>query len=330
MRYPHRPAALLAAGLTAIWACSGAGVGSSNATPSDMSATALRGLLTADVVNSKATLQMAGVTYAVNVTADRKGNSHASIAFGDASVEVIGVGSDVYRRGNVAYWSQQQSDARVQRAFASTWVRVGGGGDQAVLRALIDRDPGRDLERHFKPVHETAASLSGTATRRLSGTQGSLFVTTSTPARVLSFVSSAAYVSPAGLSSINSTYAYPVKLDLAAPKAYLNPDDQSTWPAEYQVDSDAPGACEDTSCVDNVVVRNMAGPSAGQAKLVVTFTDTNHHALGTCNADIPPIAHGQTETVSCAVSGPGWADFSAGGGGADSTMVVVSSPPYDG
>jgi hypothetical protein len=330
VRYPHRLPALLAAGLTALWACSGPGAGSSAATPAEKSATALRGFLAADVVNSKATVQMGGLTYTVNVTADRKGNSHANVAFGDASVEVLGVGSDLYRRGNLAYWSRQENDARVQRAFASMWVRVGGGGDQAVLRALIDRDPERDLERHFKPVNETAASLAGTATRRLSGTQGSTYVTTSTPARLLSFVSSEAYVSPAGLSSINSTYVYPVKLELAAPKAHLNPDDQSTWPAEYQVDSDSPGACDDTSCADNVVVRNMAGPSAGQAKLVVTFTDTNHHVLGTCSADIPPIAHGQTETVSCAVSGPGWADFTAGGGGPYSTMVVASSPPYDG
>jgi hypothetical protein len=155
-------------------------------------------------------------------------------------------------------------------------------------------------------------------------------VTTSTPARALSFVSLAGYVSPSGLTSIGTTYAYPVTLDIATPKAYLDPDDQSTWPAQYQVDSETPGACDDASCTDNVVLRNVAGAPAGQAKLVVTFTDANHNVLGTCSTDVPPIAHGQTETVSCAVSGSRWANFSAGGGGAYSTMVVVSSPPYDG
>jgi hypothetical protein len=330
VRRPLRWAGLLAAGFSAMWACSGAGAGSSTPPAAETSTTALRGLLTADVATFKGTLQKGGVPYTVDVTADRKGNSHATLAFGDASVEVIGIGSNVYRKGNVAYWSKQETDARVQRAFASTWVKIGGGGDQDVLRAVVDRDLESDLERHFKPAHETSASLSGSAARKLSGNQGSLYVTTSTPARALSFVSSAAYVSPAGLTSIRSTFTYPTKLDLTAPRGYLNPDDQSTWPAEFQVDSDSPGACDDTSCADNVVVRNMAGPSAGQAKLVVTFMDTNHHVLGTCSADIPPVAHGQTETVSCAVSGPGWADFSAGGGGAYSTTVVVSSPPYDG
>lgn len=324
-----RPVALPALALIALAGCSLPGSGASGPTPSELSTSALKNLLTAANVDYKGTIQRNGITYTVDVTADRKSNVHASIGTSSGSVEVIGIGSDVYRKGDVAYWSKLEPDARTQRAFASSWVKVGGGSDQDLLRSLTGRELERDLQAHFKPTRASSETVSGTAAQKLSGSQGDLWVTSSSPLRPLSFTSTSRYANPSGFTSIRFAYTYPSKLDVAAPSPVLNPDDQSTWPAQYQVERETDGACSDTSCTDNVVVRNVAGPSMGQAKLSVTFTDGSQHNLGMCTADIPPISHDQTETVLCTVSGQAWMDFNARGGGDYYTRVDFSNPPYD-
>ena len=174
------------------------------------------------------------------------------------------------------------------------------------------------------------ASVGGTHARQLSGSQGDLYVTASNPARVLSFASSAAYLSPSGLKSIKFSYTYPATFAVTAPTPYINPDDHSTWPAEYQLTKDSEGPCGDSSCTEVVVLQNVGGAPVGQATVTVTLTNTGGKELGRCTANIPPVAHGQNQTVACAISGPGWAAFTASGGGSYRSSTLIYNPPYDG
>ncbi|MDQ6773114.1 MAG: FxLYD domain-containing protein [Candidatus Dormibacteraeota bacterium] len=302
---------------------------SSGPTPAEMSAAALKSVLSADNLRYTGSTQLSGVDYTLDATINQKGDSRSTLNFLGAQVEVLQAGANIFRKAPASYWHGLGADAPTQRVYASGWVKTGGGAEEAVLTALSGAEVERDLNAHFRPSKSAAASVAGTHALKLSGTEGDLYVTASKPFKALSFASAASYVSPSRLSRIKFTYSYPVPLDLTPPAAFINPDDHATWPAFYEVTTHDQGACGDTSCEFKITLRNTGGAPSGQATVTVSVQDSAGKDLGSCTANIPPAPNGQTVTVSCAVSGPAWAAFSANGGSYFS-RATVNNPAYDG
>jgi hypothetical protein len=330
---PHRCAAaprvggfLLSFTIVLLGSCSAPIGGTSAPSPAQLSAEAIRGLLLAANVHYSGTLELLGTPYALQVTANQNGDFHGTLSFPGRSVEVLKAGAQIYHKGS-SYWAGR-ADPVTLRVYGDNWVRTESAQDETPLFALASSDVERDLRDHFVPSRSSAAAVAGRSATKLSGSQGDLYVTASKPVRALRFTSSAGYRSPGGLSRIRYNYQYPVSIDLQQPQQFIDPNDHSTWPAEFQIDKEDQGACDPTQCQLTAVARNVGGAPVGQATATFSLTDAGGHSLGSCTVNIPPIGYNQTEPLSCAVSGSAWNSF-VGTGGYYSENVSVHNPVYD-
>lgn len=268
-----------------------------------------------------------GVVYTLEVTSNQKSELRGSRTLNDRRVDMLKVGRVTYQRGR-SYWNDVV-DPKTLKIYADNWIRVAPNAGISPLAAITGREVERSLRDRFKPTNAMAATPAGTATTKLTGPEGELYVIQSRPARVLRFIGGAGFASPTQLKQIRLDYVYPAALDLAEPKQFIDPSDHSTWPAQFTVEKADQGDCGPSSCQQTALVRNRGGAAAGPDSARFTLSDEGGHSLGSCTANIPPIGHYQTESIACAVSGSDWLSFAGRGGGHYSTTVTVHNAVDD-
>lgn len=296
------------------------------ASPGDLAGQALNGLANAPTLRHSGTVDKLGARYTVDVKAKPQGDMRSSLTFSNRSVEVLKVGETVFQRGR-GYWAGTV-DPVTLKVYADNWIRTQADSDLSPAFVIAAGELERDLRDHFKPSDTADSTVAGSAATKLTGREGDLFVTRSQPARALRFVGAMGFTSSSGLGHVTLDFQYPVPVDLQPPPQFIDPRDHGTWPAEFEVKKADQGACTPSGCELNADVTNQGGASVGQAVATFKLTDDSGQSLGSCTANIPPVAHAQTENVKCTVSGAAWASFTERGGNY-SEGVTIYNPVYD-
>jgi hypothetical protein len=294
--------------------------------PTQQAMQALDGLLQAQTLSHSGTLDKLGTRYSLDITANQSGDMHGSLTLGKRSVEVLRAATTVFQRGK-SYWTGVV-DPETAKVYDDKWIREDASEDLSPAFVVAGAEVEHELRVHFKPSAASDTNVVGSPATKLAGHEGDLYVTQSQPARALRFIGASGFTTTSGLGHLRLDFKSPPSLNLQPPQQFIDPLDHATWPAEFQVEKTDQGACGSSSCELNAVLSNQGGASVGQAVATFTLTDDSAHNLGTCRANIPAIAHLQTETVSCTVSGAEWASF-ADRGGHYTSSVTVHNPVYD-
>ncbi len=294
--------------------------------PTQQATQALDGLLQAQALQYSGTLDKLGTKYTLDITVNQKGELHGSLTFGSRGVEVVKVGTAVYQRGK-SYWTGVV-DSRTLKVYADNWIQGDPAEDVSPAFVVAGAEVVHVLRDHFKPSSASDTNLAGSTATKLTGEQGDLYVTQSQPARALRFIGAPGFSTSSGLGHLRLDFKFPASLNLQPPEKFINELDHATWPAEFQVEKTGQGNCVPSGCELNAILSNQGGPSVGQAVATFTLSEDNGHNLGTCTANVSPVPHLQSETVSCTVSGPEWSSFTDRGGSYTST-VTVHNPVYD-
>jgi hypothetical protein len=258
-------------------------------------------------------------------------------------------------------WSTVVSNAGDARALAGKWVLVRASdttyrGDRlaplvpAVRHLAALRTPdGRSLAGHFTLGRKVTVGGKNAIEVKARGI--SFAVTATGPRRLLRVTAASVKDGEREWRHVSLDVRASGRQAVAVPAAgqYLDLNDESTWPAKYDTASVEPDeeSCDQFSCQLHVDVTNQAGPPEGQS--VVTIEVWTPAPFGsaplmgpppdgppfkTCQAPIPPLAHGQTATVTCSIGGDDWtAAVEAASGPGDLFQYPVDStlhnPPYD-
>jgi hypothetical protein len=295
-------------------------------------AAALDQYTTAPAVRVQGTFDRDGRRYQLDVTIEKNGDSQGTVVSDGNKVEERYVGGHAYALADQAFWSGQ---GRLAAFFAGRWVT---SSDQladlttaSLSRSLALLDlarPGSTFDRVNR-----MARVGGVAAVVLSDAHGDLYVSAATPRRFLRLVSSPTYRTADGIADIDVDLGFPPAQVEQAPDPFVSTDDPNTLPAQYVVDVSSIQHGRDcdvgSTCTVSVAVVNQRGPMFGPASAEVHLVREDGSDLGTCTVGIRPAAHGQSQTVSCTVSGSAWVAFTRVGG-RYRPDVTVHNPLYDG
>jgi hypothetical protein len=286
----------------------------------------------APAVHLTGTFDRDGHGYQVDVTIDKNGDSQGTVVSDGNRVEERFVGGHGYALAGQGFWSGQ---GKLAAFLAGRWVT---GSDQladlttaSLSRSLALLDvarPGATFDRVSRTARVGAAPAVV-----LSDTYGDLYVSAATPRRFLRVVSSPTYRTADGIADVDVDLGFPPAQVVQAPSPLVSIDDPTTMPAQYEVDDSSIQHARDcdvgTTCTISAAVVNQRGPQFGPASADVHLVRDDGSDLGTCTVAIGPAGHGQSQTVSCTVSGSAWLAF-ARVGGRYRADVTVHNPLYDG
>ena len=286
----------------------------------------------APAVHVRGAFSRDGHAFRVDVTIDRGGDSQGTVLRDGRKVEYRYTGGRGYALAGQDFWSGR---GRLAAFFAGRWVT---SADQladlttpSLSRSLALLDvarPGVTFDR----VSRTAR-IAGVPAVALSDRYGDLYVSTVAPQRFLRLVSSPTFRTADGIADVDVDLDFPPALAVQAPSPVVSTDDPATLPAQYVADQDSIQHARDcdvgSTCTVSVAVVNQRGPQSGPATAEIHLIRDDGADLGTCVAPIGPAAHGQSQTVSCTVSGPAWVAFTRVGG-RYRPEVTVRNPLYDG
>jgi hypothetical protein len=286
----------------------------------------------APAVHVRGAFDRDGHPYQVDVTIDKNGDSQGTVVSDGTKVEERYVGGHAYALAGQDFWSGQ---GKLAAFYANRWVT---SSDQladlttpSLSRSLALLDVARP-GASFGRVSRTAR-VGGVAAVVLSDTYGELYVSTAAPMRFLRLVSSPRYRTADGIADIDVDLGFPPAQVVQAPSPLVSTDDPTTLPAQYVVDESSIQHGHDcdvgSTCTISVAVVNQRGPQFGPASAEVHLVRDDGSDLGTCTVAIGPAAHGQSQTVSCTVSGSAWVAFTRVGG-RYRAEVTVQNPLYDG
>lgn len=273
-----------------------------------------------------------GHPFQVDVTIDRNGDSQGTVVSDGSRVEERYVGGHGYALAGQDFWSGQ---GKLAAFFAGRWVTGSDQLDDLTTTSLSRSLALLDVARRgstFDRVSRTAR-VRGVAAIVLSDRSGDLYVSTASPMRFLRLVSSPTYRTADGIADVDVDLGFPPAQVVQAPSPLVNTDDPTTLPAQYVVDDSSLQHGHDcdvgSTCTVSVAVVNQRGPQFGPASADVHLVRDDGSDLGTCTVAIRPAAHGQSQTVSCTVSGSAWVAFTRVGG-RYRAEVTVHNPLYDG
>jgi hypothetical protein len=295
-------------------------------------AAALDQYASAPAVHVRGAFSRDGHTFQLDVTIDKTGDSQGTVVSDGKKVEYRYVGGHGYALAGQDFWSGQ---GKLAAFFAGRWVT---SSDQltdlttaSLSRSLALLDvarPGATFDRVSRMTR-----IAGVPAVALSDRYGDLYVSTVAPQRFLRLVSSPSYRTADGVADMDVDLDYPPAPAVQAPSPVVSTDDPATLPAQYVVDQGSIQHGRDcdvgSACTVSVAVVNQRGPQVGPASAEVHLVRDDGADLGTCTAAIGPAGHGQSQTVSCTVSGSAWVAFTRVGG-RYRAEVTVHNPLYDG
>jgi hypothetical protein len=295
-------------------------------------ATALDQYNRAPAVHVKGVFSRDGHVLQVDTTIDKGGDSQGTVVSDGKKVEYRYVGGHGYALAGQDFWSGQ---GKLAAFFAGRWVtsadELSNLTTASLSRSLSLLDvarPGATFDRVSR-----ATRVGGVPAVALSDRYGDLYVSSAAPQRFLRLVSSPTYRTADGISDVDVDLDFPPALAVQAPNPVVSTDDPTTLPAQYVVDQSSLQHGRDcdvaSTCTVSVAVVNQRGPQFGPATAEVHLLRDDGADLGTCTAPVGPAGHGQSQTVSCTVSGPAWVAFTRVGG-RYRAEVTVHNPLYDG
>lgn len=294
---------------------------------------ATRSFTSAQVVHRSGSFTRANHHYTVELSENKRGDAQGFVTQDGVRFELRAVDGRAYVRAGQDYW-KTTSDAQLARVFDGQWVYssvVSVDVSEAVLRESLSA-------LSLLDVHGTGLKqgprtrVGGADALRLTDARGDVYVSASSPVRILRIVTRPGYTTGDGLSDVDLRFDYPSALRVAKPEAFLDPEDPRTLPALFLVEPDSLRFtnCTGTSagCGLSATVRNRRGQSGGQPRADFHLTRDGGADLGSCSAPIEPVPYDQTEDVSCTVSGPAFTAFQRAGGHINAAIKVYN-PIYD-
>jgi hypothetical protein len=334
-------AVLVAAG------CAGGPTGPSGPSPHDLAAQAVREMTSHKTVHVKGTFT-GGRDLQVDLTmaTAKDGDATMTGSLDGAPITLAVVDGKTFAQG-AEMWPKVGADSEDARAFGAKWVLVhpddlttNGSTLTSIAPALrqllsMRAKNGSSLAGPFSLGR--TVNVDGKKAMELKAGGVTWDVTASTPHRILRVSAGDAKEAAGPLSDVRLDADHNATLQAAAPPQYLDIKDDSTWPARYDVDDDPDTGddCNQFSCPMSVSATNEAGPPEGQSTVTITAKTPAGDPIASCSAPIPALAHGQSATVSCAITGDGWKSYvdnnaPEGGFAKFQASVSVSNPPYDG
>lgn len=294
---------------------------------------ATRSFTSAPVVHRSGSFTRANHHYTVDLGENRRGDAQGLVTRDGVRLELRAVDGRAYVRAGQDFW-KTTSDAQLARVLDGQWVYssvVSVDVSEAVLRESLS--PLSLLDVHGNGLKKGPATRVGGADAvRLTDARGDVYVSASSPVRILRIVTRPGTTTGDGLSGVDLGFDYPPALTVARPEAFLDPEDPRTLPALYLVEPSTLHftSCTATSagCALSATVRNRRGQSGGQPRADFHLTRDGGADLGSCSAPIQPVPYDQTEEVSCTVSSPAFAAFQRGGGHLNAAIKVYN-PIYD-
>jgi hypothetical protein len=279
---------------------------------------ATKNLASAPVVKVRASYIQDGTRYAVNYTTQKDGGLTGSVTFKGSTDDLVSVGGKSWVKTDKAYWDNLgRTDPLAQKVLPGHWLVLPVG--DALNRELHDSaDSLRHAPPHTNLKKGGTQTTSGQPTVKLSDSRtGDLYVTTSTPTRLVRLVYAPGYTDAGGVSGMDAYLSYPETVKVTPPTEYFDPTDPQTLPAEYTVDNVTRGGCDQNGCGYTISVHNHYGRAGGQATVTVNLSTRPQGGtdLGSCSAPIPPIDYNHTENVACTVRGAAWTNFYNAGTG---------------
>ena len=286
----------------------------------------------APAVHLAGSFERDGRRFQLDVTIDKNGDSQGTVVRDGSKVDERYVSGHAYAQAGQDFWAGQ---GKLAAFYAGRWVT---SSDQladlttaSLSRSLALLDvarPGSTFDR----VSRTAR-VGGVPAVVLSDTYGDLYVSSAAPQRFLRLVSSPTYRTADGIANVDVDLGFPPAQAVQAPSPLVSTDDPNTLPAQYVVDQSSIQHGHDcdvaSTCTISAAVVNQRGPQFGPASAEVHLVRDDGSDLGTCTVPIGPAGHGQSQTVSCTVSGSAWVAFTRVGGRYRAD-VTVHNPLYDG
>jgi hypothetical protein len=286
----------------------------------------------APAVHVRGTFSRDGHAYQVDITIARGGDSQGTVVSDGKKVEYRYAGGHGYALAGQDFWAGQ---GKLAGFFAGRWVTSTDQLSDLTTASLSRSLALLDVVRPgvtFGRVSRTTR-VAGVPAVALSDRYGDLYVSTVAPQRFLRLVSSPTYRTADGIADVDVGLDFPPAPSVQPPSPVVSTDDPATLPAQYLVDQGSVQHGRDcdvaSTCSVSVAVVNQRGPQVGPATAEVHLVRDDGTALGTCTAPIGPAAHGQSQTVSCTVSGSAWVAFTRVGGRYRAD-VTVHNPLYDG
>jgi len=274
-----------------------------------------------------------GHAFHVDVTIERDGDSQGTVVSDGRTVQYRYAGGRGYALAGQDFWSGQGSLAAF---FAGRWV-TGAEELTALSTASLTRSlalldvarPGSTFDRVSRTTR-----ISGVPAAVLSDRYGDLYVSAVAPQRFLRLVSSPSYRTHDGVTDMAVDLDFPTPAPaVQVPSPVVSTDDPATLPAQFAPDENSiqhgPDCDLGSSCTVSIAVMNQRGPQFGPASADFHLVRDDGSDLGTCSTAIGPAPHGQSQTVSCTVSGSAWVAFTRVGG-RYRAEVTVHNPLYDG
>jgi hypothetical protein len=286
----------------------------------------------APAVHVKGTFGRDGHAFQVDITIAKGGDSQGMVVSDGRKVEYRYAGGHGYALAGPDFWSGQ---GKLAGFFAGRWVTSTDQLSDLTTASLSRSLALLDLARPgvtFDRVARTTR-IAGVSAVALTDRYGDLYVSTVAPQRFLRLVSSPSYRTADGIADVDVALDFPAAPSVQPPNPVVSTDDPATLPAQYTVDQGSVQHGRDcdlaSTCTVSVAVMNQRGPQVGPATAEVHLVRDDGADLGTCSTPIGPAAHGQSQTVSCTVSGPAWVAFTRVGG-RYRAEVTVHNPLYDG
>lgn len=255
----------------------------------------------------------------------------------------LAASSNKYLKGQ-SFWQQYYSGANNQndnqteaRGFEEKYVKTEGNDVATALQEL------GYLGGDVSQLSSDASSFKKGGTRTINGHQAtqltfggdSFWVAQGNPDQLVGFKAATA----GQLQNVDVTISSTKVPNVSAPAQSnsVDPYQASTLPAYYQADAEPNNEndCNQNSCVLQASITNQGGAPEGTSTVQITAQDLDTNAnIASCTANIPAIASGQSQTVSCTISGSAWTNWANSQSGDliffQSTAQVIANPPYTG
>ncbi len=255
----------------------------------------------------------------------------------------LAASSNQYLKGQ-SFWQQYYSGANNQndeqitaRGFEEKYAKATGNDVASALGQLSylggDVSQLRTDASQFKKGSSRA--VNGQQATQLSFGGDTFWVAQGNPDQLVAFKAATA----GQLQNVDVTIASTKVPNVSAPSQSetVDPLQPSTLPALYQADSvpNNENDCNPNTCVLQADVTNEGGAPEGTSTVQITAQDLDTNAnIASCTASIPAIPSGQSQTVSCTISGAAWSNWSNSKNAGDGLIFfqqvaqITANPPY--
>jgi len=248
-------------------------------------------------------------TWTIDLQIARPDTEHMVVSADNVKLEAIILSGGAYYRGHDFLAQHMGADPLSQnlvRAAGDSWWK----GSSNVVPRLPDFTGGVSFRTTFLGTAVTQrtdhVSVDGVDAVELSGPRADVYITASSPYRVLRVHLKNGVVVD-GISAADLRYSnFDKDFGIVPPTDVIDFSNLSTLTPIYTVLSVDTSGCG-SPCVVSASLKNLGGLRLAKGTSIITFTMTdaaNGHVLGSCQAPVhPDVGYNSTTSVSCTIGG---------------------------